>query len=145
MAPEKGVAVWETRKSARAGVRCSLRLEIHEDMREAVQLAAGSVAADLIDISTSGAGMEAGAFLPRGTLVRTQWPISMLAVEGEEAPAGDMHVCARVAYARGGPDRFRTGLVFEDLPAEHRQKIDRLVRSQERRRFPRAPLRRKGG
>ena len=140
-APDPLTAVWEQRRSARADLRCRVQVTVtvHEDMDD-VRLARGSARGELTDISTSGAGLEMDTFLPKGTRVRTEWPRRVLAVEGEEDPDARMEVCAEVAYARGGPDRFRAGLIFLGLPETDRKRIETFVNSVERRRHPRVPV-----
>ena len=138
--PDPLTAVWEQRRSARADLRCRVQMTVHEDMKDDVRLARGSARAELMDISTSGAGLEMDTFLPKGTRVRTGWPVRVLALEGEEGSDARMDVCAEVAYTRGGPDRFRAGIIFRDLPDADRARIEAFVNSVERRRHPRAPV-----
>jgi hypothetical protein len=133
-------ALWETRRSARAGVRCTVRLVMDESMSGRVTPVRGEVSAEMLDISTSGIGVDMDTYLPKGTRVRTQWPASLLAVDDEEGDDEPMQVCAKVVYARGGPDTFRGGLTFEELPEPYRRRIDRFVAASERRRLPRARL-----
>ena len=137
---ENSTAMWETRRSARTGLRCPVLLTVHEDMKDQIRLTRGAINGELLDISATGAGMEIDTFLPKGALVRTDWPMEILSVDGEEKLAGRMVVCALVAYARGGPDRFRLGLIFKDLPETYTKIIESFVIVAERRQFPRVPV-----
>lgn len=134
----------ETRDKARKPVESSAEFTINESTEKTIKLTISkseAIKASLLDISTSGCGLDSPYLIPPGVVLDIKINAGALASELGSARIDPLKVggCVRSCIMKT-QGHYRLGIKFSKIEEEDRKLIEQFIASKERRAAPRWPM-----
>jgi c-di-GMP-binding flagellar brake protein YcgR len=113
---------WETRRAPRKPITVQVHVRVNPAMKETIQLAKETVEAQMVDISSLGAGLLAKTYLPPGALIDFDLPRASLAAGRTPPLTGAIKITGRIVHTKAEGALCRMGVEFTRI-----DEIDRLL------------------